>query len=177
MFYLPVEDERYFTKKKRYSQIEWAKFSKVVDAFGKRIGGWYLQPGKALRKKWDYSFSLMAINCLLVDCFSEYELGKPGKSTFKTWAKDNIPGFTTALIPTIKTDNSQQPELFDIADVFYHGFRCGILHDAHTPLYCGLSPQPNIFKVDPSKETMYADKSACPTVHIDLQVLFDHLLD
>ncbi|MDA0832903.1 MAG: hypothetical protein O2931_01680 [Planctomycetota bacterium] len=179
MIYEPVKANRYFTKTDLYSAIDWSDFNVVVTAFEERINNWYLEPATELANATGhYAFSIMAINCLLIDTFSQFAAGQlsSSASTFKSFVSKNLPNFNATLTATIShDDHSRKITLSTVADVVYHGFRCGILHQAHIPLYGGIVPGGAPFNEMASGQTIYsADGSACPTVSINpLQMLDD----
>ena len=41
MFYEPIQADRYFTRTKRYSDVDWTKLDSVVEAFAERIADWF----------------------------------------------------------------------------------------------------------------------------------------
>jgi hypothetical protein len=180
MIYEPVQANRYFTKTDRYSDIEWSNFDAVVTAFAARINEWYIDPATALANTTGhYAFAIMAINCLLIDTFSQFTSGQLSSSapSFKHFVTDNLPNFNAALANTIAHDDHyRKATLSTIADVLYHGFRCGILHQAHVPLYGGIDPGGVGFSECPSGLTTYsADRTDCPTVSINPLRLLDDL--
>src|SRR3954453_8737556 len=92
-----------------------------------------------------------------------FGIGQPGNTpygtviqkTFKDFLKETIPPFDTQLPQPIDyTDPRGKPDqLKTYADVLYVGFRCGILHECHVPLFGGLAGQDQLrgkmFDVDP----------------------------
>jgi hypothetical protein len=176
MFYQPVRDQRYFTSEELYSQIDWTDFRKVVDAFRRRLEGWYVTPAQIIRDhSWHYSFALMALDCLLIDALSQYYYGvtTSSRTTFKDFVKESLPALASLPAP-IKCPGAA--DLKTYADVLYAGFRCGILHEAHVPLYGGMSPlAARLYAFEPTGYTKYHDGTDCPTVQVDPVVLFDEL--
>lgn len=143
MIYEVVQAHRYFDKNRRYSEIDWTKLDEVVDAFQKRIRDWYLDPAKELAKNGHFAFSVMALNCLLIDTLSQFVYGKDSSeaSTFKQFIKDKLPQYCGSLSAPIQHDDGKRnTSLADVADVLYHGFRCGILHQAHITPYGLVDP-------------------------------------
>jgi hypothetical protein len=62
----------------------------------------------------------------------------------------------------------RERQLVDFADVLWNGFRCGILHEAHVPLYGRLWGVPAVFEFNVSGSSTYADTgAACPTVDLN----------
>ncbi len=195
LFYQPVKNERFFSIGKKYDAIDWTDFPKIVHAFKSRINEWYIGPAEELRKAWDYSFALMAINCLLIDALSQFHYGKTTSSrgTFKKYVRKKLPAFRETLPQKIQERPTrrnrrkaaatkpklkpQKPQYFkDFADILYHCFRCGILHEAHIAGCGGLAGlNGKMFDVDPVVCTLYRDDSACPTIRMDPTVIFDEV--
>jgi hypothetical protein len=189
----PVKTKRLFRPGKRYSEINWKNFREVVSEFKGRIDAWYLQPARAISALPDAAFAEMALTCLLIDTLSQYRYGALQSPTevvknctnktlesshfkFEDFLAERIPSLSAALpvpIKTGRTKNGKAEELKTYAEVLYSGFRCGILHEAHVPLYGAISGQTPIVSWHKSGITKYADGTQCPTV-----VVFPkHLLD
>jgi hypothetical protein len=195
LFYQPVKSERFFSTEKKYDAIDWTNFQEIVTAFKVRIDEWYIHPGEELRKKWDYAFALMAINCLLLDTLSQFYYGKvtSSRAVFKKYVRKKMPAFRVKLPEKIEERPSRRkhrkaattkpklkpkkPEHFeDFADVLYHCFRCGILHEAHIAGCGGLAGLGGkMVDIDPDVCTLYRDGSTCPTVRMDPGIIFDEV--
>ena len=196
IFYQPVQSERFFSAGVKYDAINWNDFKQVVAAFKTRIEDWYIRPAGELRKaSWDYSFALMAINCLLIDALSQFHYGKVTgtRGIFKKYVRKKLPAFRATLPQKIQERPTrrkhrksaatkpklkpQKPEYFeDFADVLYHCFRCGILHEAHIAGCGGLAGlNGKMVDVDPDVCTRYRDGSDCPTVRMDPTAIFDEV--
>ena len=64
--------------------------------------------------------------------------------------------------------NGKERQAVDFADVLWNGFRCGILHEAHVPLYGRLWGVSSVFELNASGFSTYADTGAqCPTVNLN----------
>jgi hypothetical protein len=176
MFYQPVQDQRLFKPGVLYSQIDWTCFQTIVSEFDGRIREWYLNPARTLQCiSGDYSFPVMALACLLTDTLSQFHSGNPsGRKTFKEFVRQQFPEFAQ-LLPTAinRPAHSDPPILTDFADVLYHGFRCGILHEAHITPYGVLSGQDTIFSCEPTGLTRYQGGAFCPTVVIYPKLFLD----
>jgi hypothetical protein len=185
---------------------------KIVDHFERRLRGWYIEPIEVLLEAnvsgWrmklarylarrdeggHYSFSVAAMSCLLIDTLSQFEKGKleSDRGVFKDFVRRNLPNYAAPLTPTI--DGYQPPRnsggalrhhvLSDIADVLYSGFRCGILHEAHAPLYCWISPgndpptvETNGYATYGSGATSSTSGNDCPTVKLQPGHLFNEVM-
>lgn len=190
----PVEAARLFRPEKHYSEIKWQDFREVVSEFKGRIEAWYLQPTRAVSQVPDAAFAEMALTCLLIDTLSQYRYGasqSPSENAknctnktlesshfkFEDFLAERIPSLATQLPVSIKTGrtkkNGDPEELTTYAEVLYSGFRCGILHEAHVPLYGAISGQSSIVSWHPTGITKYADGTDCPTVVTFPKLLFD----
>ena len=188
-FYTPVQNARAFRRGKPYDQINWNNFRDVVNEFHGRIDDWYLQPTKVLinhREGGHFAFAVMAINCLLIDTLSQYFYGadqspseqqnsfpNSSRSKFKDFLVARLPQRTGALPTPINTPDGRVLNTYE--DVLYYGFRCGILHQAHIPLYGAICGVTNVLEFQPNGSTKYANGADCPTVICFPQKLFDEL--
>lgn len=182
--YLPVQKHRFFAGSgKRYDQINWASFPDVIQAFEERINGWYIKPISALRaSQTESGFAVAGLTCLLIDTLSQYvplspkpKAALPGH-LFKEFIRNYLPCFSGALpVPIIhfRTATSTYT-LVTLEDVIYHALRCGILHEAHATLYCGIyGLSGRRFRYNKAKYTKYASTGLkCLTVTIDPGLLF-----
>lgn len=186
--------------------------SKMVEVFGARIRDWYIDPIEVLlesnvdgwRRKiarWlgkrddggHYSFAVAAITCLLIDTLSQFEQGVPEgtNQVFKNFVRRHLPSYGVSVVPAIDgyrppqgtTANPRHQALADVADVLYNGFRCGILHQAHAPLYCGIVPGSNPPSIEATGLATYgsgASSSAtggdCPVVVVYPAHLFNEVM-
>lgn len=193
----PVQAERLFRPERTYAQITWGNFTEVVGEFRSRIEAWYLLPAKALAGNGDFAFSVMALNCLLIDALSQYRYGaqqspseqqnncnKPLESShfkFEDFIIERLQELAAPVAPPIRTGrvkNGQPVTLATLPEVLYTGFRCGILHEAHVALYGALSGQDKIASVEPTGLCTYADTGGdCPTVVVFPQKLLTALDD
>ena len=176
MFYRVVESTRWFSKDKKYSEINWANFGQVVAEFEGRIGKWYLEPGKLLKDtSGHFGFPVLALSCLLIDTLSQYFRGLPRSAgaEFRKFAANHVPGLSGALPTSIRLPDGKEVKTY--AELLWK-VRCGVLHEANIPLYSGirmLSGTTTVFHA--MGYTMYADRSACPVVLIDPYKLFDEV--
>lgn len=183
MFYRPVQANRMFSKTVRYVDIDWFDLDTVVTAFETRIGSWYFKPADELAQLpgGHYAFSIMAIDCLLIDTFSQFATGmlESRQGIFKQFVRDNLPNFSAQLsYPIDHLDHRRNgpKQLKRLEEVLYHGFRCGILHEAHIPLYGSIDPSGPHFRETPSGLATYASTGAdCPNVTINPLLLLGDL--
>ena len=179
MFYQPVQDQRLFKPGVLYSQIDWTSFQTIVSEFDSRIREWYLNPAKTLQCiSGHYAFPVMALACLLTDTLSQFHSGETQSrgDTFKNFVRQQFPEFAQLLpTPINRPGNPNPPTFTDFADVLYHGFRCGILHEAHITPYGVLSGQNTILSCVPAGLTRYQSGADCPTVVIYPKLFLDAL--
>lgn len=178
--YQPIQANRYWDRQRQYDQIDWENFQEVVDAFENRIDGWYLNPAQELAKDGHQAFSVLALDCLVIDMLSQFYLGKTRSSMdFFVDYSSNVLGFCKHLNPAIeyiKTNNN--PGTLDTeAKALYVGFRCGILHEGHIALYGGIDPgQSAVFSFEyPSTSVKYSDGRDCPSLTINPLELLNHI--
>jgi hypothetical protein len=186
--YLPVQKNRFFAHSgRKYDQIAWNNFPDVIQAFQDRITGWYINPIHTLRQgQNESSFAVAGLTCLLIDTLSQY-VPIPSKPhgalpgyAFKEFIRQFLPHFSVALPVQIThyRDANIPYVLTRLEDVIYHALRCGILHEAHATLYCGIyGLDGKRFKFFKAKYTKYASNGRkCLTVVIDPNILFTDTL-
>ena len=172
---------RYFSKEVRYSQIDWSRLDSIVQAYRQRIYDWYLDPARELAKNIHFAFSVMALNCLLIDTLSQFVSGTDSSTAegFKQFIRDRLPDRYSSKLetPIHHDDGKKKTKLKDVADVIYHGFRCGILHQAHITPYGGIDPSNDaavrfgLFGLLRYKPT----GTECPSVILNPRTLLDDL--
>lgn len=194
LFYRPVQDQRFFSAGRKYDSINWNDFKEIVRAFQIRIEDWYIKPAEELRKaSWDYSFSIMAIDCLLIDALSQFHYGqfRSSRTLFCKYARKKISGMRKRLPEPIairpeRRANRKSPKssrkpaktkyLKTYADSLYFAFRCGVLHEAHIAGCGGLAGLGGkLADIDPDICTRYRDGSECPTIRMDPTAILDDL--
>ena len=187
-FYSPVQNARAFRRMTRYDQVNWNNFNEVVDAFHARIDDWYILPTKELINHKDgghYAFAIMALNCLLIDTLSQFYYGadrspSESRNSFPEASQAKFKDFLVAQLshrtgPLPTKIESARGDLLTFEDVLYSGFRCGILHQAHVPLYGGIAGEPGVLVFEAAGKTKYADGRDCPTVVCFPQKLFEDI--
>lgn len=167
-----------------YDQIDWNNFGEVIYAFHGRIDDWYILPAKELINHKDgghYAFAVMALNCLLIDMMSQFYYGTLTSSgkRFKDFVRDRIPTLAGNLPvqinqPVSPYNNTGAP-LSTYEEVLYTGFRCGILHQAHVPLYGVLYGVHGPFDFQNNGVTQYAGGGDCPTVICHPRKVFEEI--
>ncbi len=186
--YLPVQKNRFFAhSEKKYDQITWSRFADVIQAFQDRIEGWYIDPIQTLQQgQSESAFAIAGLSCLLIDTLSQY-VPLPSKPpgalpgyAFKEFIRQFLPHYSVNLPVQITHHRNGTTSyiLTRLEDVIYHALRCGILHEAHATLYCGIyGLEGKRFKFFKAKYTKYGSNGRkCLTVVIDPNVLFNDTL-
>ena len=102
------------------SNSDWIR---AVDIFNDRIDGRFIAPINTLRNSANVNgFVIMAINCLLIDTFYQFENGLDENAKNN---KENYSKFLHEIFPTLFPSKRK-------AEKFYTRIRCGILHSAQT---------------------------------------------
>ena len=184
VFYMVIKDSRWFKPQVLYDQVDWTSLDAIVDAFADRVSEWYLKPGEALRvASGHFAFGAMALNCILIDTLSQFYAGSVASSrnAFKDFVREWFPDFRPNLPTPInhydaaKAKNNLVP-MVDFADVLYHAFRCGIVHEAHVAPYGMVRGGATVVEFQPAGYTKYAASGAdCPTVLLDPWLLLDQV--
>ena len=172
---------RFFSSQRLYSDIDWSSFDQIVDAYVGRIRDWYIEPSRVLAGNIHFAFSVMALNCLLIDAMSQFDSGRTSghPDEFMTFICNRLPDYYSAPIeggvPRYK--KGRLDPLTSVDQVLYHGFRCGILHEAHIPLYCGVAPGgPPVTIVPPGNSVKHsATNLDCPVVIVNPLALRDDI--
>jgi hypothetical protein len=174
----PAYSQRFFSRAVHYSGVDWSSLPNVVDAYRQRIDDWYLSPAKQLSANIHFAFAVMALDCLLIDTFSQYFEGRASsdRNAYKRFVRTHLPGFSLPLpAPIAHDDGKGKSTLADVPDVLYHGFRCGILHQAHMPAYCGVVPGGDRVAFETGLVVYKATAQACPSVILNPLALLDDI--
>ncbi len=173
--YKPVKASRHFTRRIRYDQIDWNDRAEVVRRFEQQLRWWYVKPLERLcRQSGHNGFAVVALGCVLLDTLSQYHAGSTQSSggTFRNFIRNKLPHLCNPPFPqpiriwNEKTRN--EGTAIDFADVLWNGFRCGILHEAHAPLYARLWGVSGVYEFVASGFATYADTGQpCPTVSVN----------
>lgn len=103
---------------------------KAVEIFTDRIEGRFLSQIRILTNDVNTNgFSIMALNCLLIETMLQFKIGK---NTTPTSNSEQYSNFLQEIFPTVFTSD-------DSAKAFYGDIRCGILHSAQTKGYSKLT--------------------------------------
>ena len=179
MFYTVTKNSRWFKPGVLYSDIDWSSLAGIADAFAERLGEWYVKPAEAMKASGHFAFTVMVLNCILIDTLSQFYSGSLFSTarTFKDFVRMKLPEFAAPLPVHVKhfdIRNNKTLELKDFADVLYHAFRCGIVHEAHVTPYGMIHGGTDVVFLVPSGHVKYtADDTACPSVIIEPWVLLE----
>lgn len=182
--YKPVREARHFSCEQTFHSINWESLPDVITAYKNRIENWYIEPATELAKNWHFAFSVLAINCLLIDSLSQ--LNNPDSTDvgkrYREFIRFKLKKFNQKVRPAIRytdeRDNVQNAD--DVADVFYLGVRNGILHEAKCALYSKLERfegTRETFRIHQTGQTIYNDNKPCTCVAFDPLNLLDELKD
>ncbi len=123
-------------------------YTDKVELFRNRIQEWYFKATKPIEATHKSNFVLMAISCLLIDLLSQYRYGKEhsNRQVYMRFFKEYLQEYNHRIDPPIETcsfDSSSKmwikTAINSVAEGFYHGIRCGILHSARIMEYCRLN--------------------------------------
>lgn len=104
-----------FSPTDEFKNLNLSDFASVVDAFERRIKGWFFNPIEELLSDNRDLFAATAIECMLVDAFAGFWFGvKESKGKH----------FVNFLVKRMGINYQE-------AEKFYDRFRCGILHQTN----------------------------------------------
>lgn len=140
-------DERQFAPKITYRDVynHRRQWKTVIEYWDKRMKAWYFAPIERLEKTKDFrdnSFAVFILACVLIDTLSQFEDGKKksDENSFKGYARRlGKREFKRTISPVIQYCppwRRTPVKIRDCAQALWEGFRCGIMHQAHAPLYC-----------------------------------------
>jgi hypothetical protein len=173
---------------KRYNEVDWTDEKAAIQGFKGQLDDFYVSPTRRLLEHRDGLFMAVALTCVLIDTVSQYEAGArhATRTLFMSWLKNYVPGSKQRLPVAIEhtMQNGEVREIQDFAAAVYYGYRCGILHEAHPYMYCGIAGQYRaiceqefIFSFHPTGLTQYDDGTDCPTVVVDPPRLLDAVVE
>jgi hypothetical protein len=171
----PVRENRVLNRQQRYDAIAWNDEKAAIAGFKGQIQDFYLAPTKRLLENEDGLFMAVVLTCILIDTLAQYEAGEKhsDRNLFMDWLRKYIPDSAKPLPKRIETSNTREG-IQDYAAAIYHGYRCGLLHEAHPYMFCGIAgqyraikSQDEIFKCHLNGLTEYEDGTPCPTVTVD----------
>ena len=118
-----------------------------VELFRNRIQEWYFMSTKPIEATHTSNFVIMAVSCLLIDLLSQYRYGNEhsNRQLYIKFFKEYLQGYNHTIEPPIATVSFDthkgwiETSIHSVAEGFYHGIRCGILHSARIMEYCRLN--------------------------------------
>lgn len=160
-------------------------YQEKVEVFQLRIQKWFFDTMRSLSKDTneETNFVLTAISCVLIDLFSQYRYGEAqsSKASYTKFFEDYLSEQNHKINPPIKScnfrnDKWEEIEITSVAEGFYLGFRCGILHSARIMEYGRINRyhKDEIIKVlewNPSKKTKEINVHA-PALFMKLEKIF-----
>lgn len=134
----------------KWGDLENLPLNKIIDSFSLRIKKWFIDPPRYLpgwKKKGiegNTGFVELILSCVIIDLLSQYYYGerKSKRDIFKKYLKKQFPTFKK------KVSIQYFPDLKNLADVFYHGFRCSVMHAGMLPEYCRISGTGKLIRID-----------------------------
>lgn len=183
--YKPVKKNRLFTREVWYHEIDWNNWAEVIGRFEEQLRQWYVTPIEQLLESSPHNaFAAVALCCILVDALSQYEAGieRSDGPVFMDFVRRHLPSHGARFSSSIRMWNetkkkNQEYQAHDFAEVLWNGFRCGILHEAHAPLYGRLWGQNALFEFKTDGYCTYADTDKpCPTVNLNPQLFANEVI-
>ncbi|MFZ5801334.1 MAG: hypothetical protein ACOY3D_08200 [Candidatus Omnitrophota bacterium] len=138
--------QRIFCEGVKWGDLDAASFEQVVGYFKKRVEICFFAPVKNLLLP-EYKttgFIVLAVISAVIDILSQYyywESGIKHKDKYKKFLRDNFKEFRQPI--ALK----RLPHVKDLADFFYEGFRCQILHNFMLSEYSTLSWKAGLLQV------------------------------
>jgi hypothetical protein len=127
----------------------------IVEAFDRRISAWYFEFAKSTyQSNQDSNFTVAALCCIIIDLLSQYIFGKPASSRkiYKQFFSRYLKDCNYSIKPTIinchydyKRKGWIEDRITNVAEGFYHCFRCGVVHSARILDYGRINQE---FKTD-----------------------------
>jgi len=115
-------------------------YQEIVEIFEDRINRWYFNVAEEIQHKIaDYNFAVVILCSTILDLMSQYVYAVPvsGESVFKKFFREYLGEYNYDIDPPITSCyfNKRRKKwlketIKDVADGFYHCFRCGVVHSA-----------------------------------------------
>lgn len=145
---ISVNPTRAFAPATLYRDIKARSFNQVVAAFGNRIKTWYIdQALKATRAH--EGFLLTTMSCIVLDLLSQYFYNLPNSQAakYRQFLREQIPEFNQPIQPPIHSytytlQGWRKEAILSLDHAFWHGFRCGIIHNGMILEYGRISGDP-----------------------------------
>jgi hypothetical protein len=124
-------------------------YQEIVEIFEDRINRWYFNVAEEIQEKIaDYNFAVVILCSTILDLMSQYVYAVPvsGESVFKKFFREYLGEYNYEICPPISSCyfNKRRKKwlketIKDVADGFYHCFRCGVVHSAGIMEYGRIS--------------------------------------
>ena len=157
--YLPLEDilaikrsgnpDKPFAPSARFGDLEGRTYLEIVEIFESRISGWYFDVAEAISDKIPgYNFAVIILDSIILDLLSQYIYGAStsSESIFKRFFREYLGEYNHKIDPPIvscyfnkRRQKWMREVIRDVADGFYHCFRCGVVHAAGVLEYGRMS--------------------------------------
>jgi len=150
-----INPERNYTKEVKYKDLMGYSFEQILSEFNNRILGWFINPVDELTDEGSnvghYGFPTTMACCVLIDLLCQYREGleRSTESIYRNYLGLIHVSFNHKLSKTInsveyKNNLPYEVIITDLAHAFYHGFRCGIIHNAKIMEYGRINGDPKI---------------------------------
>lgn len=132
-----VNLNRAFSPGTKYRDLLAKSFDEVVLAFQERIQKWYLDQA-LLASPQHEGFLQTTMACIILDIVCQYYFNLPKSSgkKFQEFLREKIGEFCNPITPPIiscsfddKKTEWKEIELKTLDQAFWHGYRCGIIHN------------------------------------------------
>ena len=130
-----VNPSRTFAPHTHYQDLAGKSFEEVVKLFASRVQAWYLDQ-VLCREGGDDGFLRTTMSCVVLDLLSQYYFDLPNsqESGFRQFLREKIPQFNQRIDPEIQSSTYRNGEwrvepIDSLDKAFWHGFRCGIIHN------------------------------------------------
>jgi len=130
---MELEKKYLFSPIDEFKDLNLSDFLSVVDAFERRIDGWFFEPIEQLLGDNKNLFVITAIECMVVDALGGFWFGKD--------TTGNV--FRDFLVNRMNINPN-------VAEAFYKRFRNGILHQTNIKKKSVISKQIGDFHIDNS---------------------------
>lgn len=140
--------EKFIADGIKIKDLHHLSYKDKVELFRNRIQEWYFTSTKPVEATHKSNFVLTAISCLLIDLLSQYRYGEEHSSRqlYIRFFKEYLQEYNHTIDPPIETCSFDSRSkvwtntaIISVAEGFYHGIRCGILHSARIMEYCRLN--------------------------------------
>ena len=127
--------DRIFADGIKLGDLRNMSFDEVIQAYEKRVTDWYFDVSKDVLNNTASNFMLTAWCCTIIDFLSQYRYGKQFSSAsyFEDFFKEQLPKYDLSITFPIASVTNKNGKIYSksistIAEGFYHGFRCGLIH-------------------------------------------------